>query len=352
MRKITIKDIAERAGVSPTSVSFAFNYPSRLSEETLERVLEVAEELGYVPNPLARSLATGRTGVLGVLVPQPITEIVRNPFFAELLEGIAEVCTSSGFSLLIVPPLEGSIVRAIGNAAADGFLTLGLELFKSTMVVLQKRGVPFVMVDSDPIDGIPAVNVDDEGGAYAAMKCVLGAGHRRIAILAIRSGKHGEYEQYVGTLRRRMKGYISALQEVGLNIDDVGVDLIECASTARGGRRGFNAIWRKRPHPTAVVAMSDIIGAGLVQAARQAGIRVPDELSVIGFDDIPLAELVSPGLTTVSQPIRRKGKMAAAMLVDHINGNASPHHRVLPTKLVVRETVGPAPRAKLGRRAS
>src|SRR3972149_3525947 len=167
MTKVNIKDIAEKAKVSTTAVSFAFNNPTRLSESTVKRILNIAHEMGYAPNPLARNLSTGKTGAIGLLVPQPIPEIIRNPFMPEFIEGIGEVCTHMGLSLMLVPPLKGSMERAIVNAAVDGFLTLGLEESKSTMVVLRQRGVPFVTVDSDPIEGVPAINIDDEGGAKA-----------------------------------------------------------------------------------------------------------------------------------------------------------------------------------------
>ena len=341
MSKVTIKHIAQAAGVSTTSVSFAFNNPGRLSEATLQRILEVAEDLGYVPSPVARSLNTGRTCTLGVLVPQPIPEIVRNPFLSEFLEGVGEVCTEAGFSLMIVPPLEGSIRRAIINAAVDGFLTLGLEPFKAAMVVLRQRGVPYVMVDGDPIEGVPAVNIDDEAGARAAMKHVLSAGHRKIAILAIRSGKEARYEEYAGTLRRRMAGYLAALKGFGLDVDGRRIRLLECASTARGGRSTFAALWKAKPRPTALVAMSDIIAVGAMEAARKAGVHLPDELSIVGFDDIRLASWVSPPLTTVRQPVRRKGKLAAELLVSHIQGERKAPHHVLSTRLVVRDSVRP-----------
>jgi hypothetical protein len=142
MARVKIKDIAEKAGVSKTAVSFAFNNPEHLSEGTVKHILSIAEEMGYTPDPVARNLITGKTGTIGLLVPQPIPEIIRNPFTPEFIEGIGEVCTLEGLSLLLVPPLKGSMQRAIGNAAVDGFLTLGLEESKSTMVVLRQRGVP------------------------------------------------------------------------------------------------------------------------------------------------------------------------------------------------------------------
>lgn len=340
MARVTIKEIAEKAGLSVTSVSFAFNNPSRLPEATVQRILEVAEELGYIPDPIARSMSTGRTGAMGVLVPQPFSEILRNPYYFEFLEGVAEVCTAAGYSLMIVPPLEGSVKRAIGVAAVDGFLTLGLELFKSTMAILNQREVPFVMVDSDnPIEGVSAVNVNDRAGARAVMAYVLKAGHREIAILGIRSGKNGRYQEYTGTLRQRMEGYLNALAAFNLELDQRRIQLVECASTTNGGQDGFNQLWKKKNHPTALVAMSDVIAIGAIDAARRKGIKVPEDLSVVGFDDISLSKLITPPLTTVSQPIQQKGKLAADLLVNCIEGECQASHRILNTKLIIRASV-------------
>lgn len=339
MARINIKDIAEKAGVSKTAVSFAFNNPERLPEARVRQILKIAEELGYTPDPVARTLSTGKTGTIGVLVPQSIPEIIRNPFMPEFLEGVGEICTDASLSLMIVPPLKGSMQRAIVNAAVDGFLTLGLEEYKATMMVLRQRGVPYVTVDSDPIEGIPAVNVDDENGAQAVMQHMLEAGHRQITILAIRSGKMGHYEEYTGTLRHRVEGYLTALKKFGLSIDGRRVRLIECPCTEEGGTVGFQAAWKARHHPTAIVAMSDIMAIGVIKAALNEGVAVPGELSVVGFDDLPLASLIHPPLTTVAQPLVGKGRLAGELLMKYIHGHLDPSHYLLPTQLVVRESV-------------
>jgi DNA-binding LacI/PurR family transcriptional regulator len=343
MGNVTIKDIALKAGISKTAVSFAFNNPTRLSETTLRHILTIAEEMGYSPNPVARSMTTGRTGAIGLLVPQPIDEIIRNPHFPEFIEGIGDVCTRSGLSLMLVPPLKGSMRRAIDNAAVDGIITLGLEEDKATMVVVRQYRVPFVTVDSDPIEGVPAINVDDAGGACQAMQHILNLGHRHIAILAIRSGKQGHYKDYVGTLGARMNGYLKALGLVGLSINGRSVRLIECVSTEAGGEEGFRTLWKSRNKPTAVVAMSDIIAIGVIKAAAAQGLRVPEDLSVLGFDNITLASLIKPALTTVSQPSIEKGRQAASLLVSLLDSPVPPTHTILPTQLILRQSVA-APR--------
>lgn len=339
MTKVTISEIARRAGVSKTAVSFAFNYPERLSEDTLRHILAVAEEAGYAPDPVASNLKTRRTGCIGILVPQPIPIMTRNPYLLKFIEGVGDVCHESGMSLMLVPPLKGSLRRAIVRAAVDGFLTLGLETFRGTMVVLQQRGVPFVMVDSDPTPEIPCVNIDDEGGAYAAMSYALARGHRQIAIFGIRSGHHGDYHKYAGTLQRRITGYARALAERGLSLDDPNIHLLECECDAAGGHEGLHALWQSRWHPTAIVAMADVIAIGVMQAARELGLRIPDDLSLIGYDDIEASGLTCPALTTIRQPTLEKGRVAAQLLLQRMESGAlEAEHVVLPVELVERQS--------------
>lgn len=338
MARPTISDVARRAGVSKTAVSFAFNNPSRLATETVERIRTTAEELGYSPDPVARSMSTKRTGTIGLLVPQTLPEMARNPFFAKFLEGLAEVTTEAELPVLLVPPLRGSMERAVNGAAVDGFITLGLETFRPTMHVLERRGLPYVMVDSDPTQAIACINVDDAEGAYQAMHHVLERGHRRVAILGIRSPRRGQWEKYVGTLRRRMEGYVRALGEFGLEMGSE-VRLTECEVSEQGGRTGLGRVWRRRPRPSALVAMSDIIALGAMQEAQGMGISMPEELSVVGFDDIPEAQWARPRLTTVRQPAREKGRIAAGLLVELLGGAKRTDHLVLGTALVVRDSV-------------
>jgi alanine racemase len=337
MKRPTIADVARSAGVSSTSVSFAFNRPDRVSEQTLERILAAAAELGYSPDPVARSMSTGRTGTIGVLVPQPLATVIHNPYISEFLAGVAEATDSQDLPILLVGPRQGSIEHAVFDAAVDGFLTIGLEPFRPTIQLLTNRRLPYVMVDSDPVEGVACVNADDTTGAHEAMAHVLAAGHKTIGILGIRSPQPGRWERYVGTLGRRMDGYRRALEEHGIGMKDV--HLTECTVSEEGGRRGLKRLLEKTPHPTAIVAMSDITALGALSEARSRGIDVPGELSIVGFDDIPETRWSQPALTTVSQATEAKGRLAARLLLDLIAGTASPDHILLETRLVVRQSV-------------
>lgn len=194
-------------------------------------------------------------------------------------------------------------------------------------------------------DGSSPQKVFSASGPHSS--AARSAGHRDIAILAIRSGKQGRYQEYTGTLRRRMNGYLSALAEFGIDLDGHRVRLVQCASTARGGRSGFMRVWKSRHRPSGLVAMNDIIAIGALDAARRLGVRVPEDLSIVGFDDIPIASLVWPPLTTVSQPLRRKGKLAAELLVNSIESKVEASHHLLPTRLVVRASVQPPSREEI-----
>jgi alanine racemase len=344
MPKVTISQIARAAGVSKTAVSFAFNDPSQLAPATVRRILEVADRLGYTPDPIARSMTTRRTNALGLLLPQDIAIALANPFYTQFIRGIGAVCSSAGLTLMLVPPLQGSLLKAIPHATVDGFVVVGLEVDRGEVQLLRRRHVPFVMVDSEAPDDVASINVDDRGGARAAMAHVLAQGHRRIAVLCIESGKDGRIAEYTGTLAERLAGYCEALDAYGIAPDDPAVQIVEVPSSWEGGQAAFERIWDAAARrPTAIVAMSDIIALGAMDAAHARGLRLPADLSIVGFDDLPEARRVRPALTTVWQPVEEKGCLAAAMLVAALTeGGPIVHHR-LPTELVIRESVA-APR--------
>jgi len=199
--------------------------------------------------------------------------------------------------------------------------------------------VPFVMVDSEAPEDVPSVNVDDRSGAEAVMRHVLSKGHRRIALACIESGKAGHVEEYTGTLAARLSGYRAALAEYGLSLDDPGIQLVEAPTSWEGGQAAFEQIWAAKQRPTAIVAMSDIIAIGMMDAAKTHRLHLPRDLSVAGFDDLPDARHMLPGLTTVRQPVEEKGRLAAEVLVAALQKENGVKHHVLPTELVIRQSV-------------
>lgn len=339
MAKVTISQIAKEAGVSKTAVSFAFNDPSQLAATTVRHIRETAERLGYTPDPIARSMTTRRTNALGLLLPQDIATALANPFYTQFIRGIGRVCGQFGQTLMLVPPLWGSMMKAIPHATVDGFVVVGLEVDRGEIQLMRQRDVPFVMVDSEAPADVRSVNVDDRSGARMAMQHVLAKGHREIAIVAIESGKAGHVDEYTGTLAARLEGYRTALAERGLALDTPGVQLIEAPTSWEGGQAVFQQLWQCPARPTAIVAMSDIIAIGVLEAATEHGLKLPRDLAVVGFDDLPDARLTRPALTTVRQPVEQKGVLAAEVLVAALRKADEVHHHVLPCELIVRDSV-------------
>lgn len=334
--RVTISDIAARAGVSKTAVSFAFNVPGRLAKETSERILEVARQMGYMPNPIARSLNTRRTHAIGLIVPQNIPDVMKNPFFAELMRGIGEVCTREGMSLILIPPMLGSLVDATYTALMDGCIVTGLEADDAVVRALTQRNIPFVMIDADA-PHVTSVLIDDFDGARMTMSHVLERGHRRITLVSFRS-RTGRLADFHGTIKRRLDGYLAALAECGLTMDSPGISLMETDLSLEGGTAAFERLLAAGPLPTAVVTFSDVIAWGVLEAAKRHGLRVPEDMAIVGFDDLPASRLLHPGLTTVRQNVVKKGRQAAELFIANLRNDepGKPQRVVLPVELVIR----------------
>ncbi|HSS61529.1 MAG TPA: LacI family DNA-binding transcriptional regulator [Candidatus Limnocylindrales bacterium] len=337
MSRVTIADVASAAGVSKTAVSFAFNNPERLGQATLERVLGVAEDLGYTPHPAARALSTKRSGTIGLLIPQRLSTVFANPFVSELIQGLGEQCDEHDLTLLLVPPLDGSLEGAIRQASVDGFISLGLTRDDSAIRVLEKLGIPTVLIDSDASASHPAINIDDQGGAEAAAEHLLELGHRQLAVLVLPPAR-AEVNP-TPAAARRLAGYRKAIARAGA---PAPVTMVAGISVGAGAR-GFESLPTGRRRPTGVLAMSDMAAIGVMSAAQASGLRVPEDLSVVGFDDLPASAWTNPPLTTVRQPIVEKGRLAARLLIECMNGKAVESPQPLRTNLVVRKSTSRVP---------
>jgi len=340
-RRVTIADVAEAAGVSKTAVSFAFNNPSRLNADTATRIIEIADTLGYRPDPVARMLTQRRTGTIGLVVPQELASIFSNPFFGMFSAGVAAVAEEAGYALHFISPLHGSLSRAIARATVDGIVAIGLAADHPEIAEIRRAGVPMTTVDSDPFENLPSVDVDDEGGARAAADHVVGLGHRDVLIVAIERAEHAP-KGAEDTVSRRLRGYRAALAGVGVDVGDD--DVVVSPATYAGGVAAIGRAWEAGRRPTAILAMSDAIAIGAIRGLRDRGLSIPADVSVVGFDDIELAETTDPPLTTVHQPIRGKGEEAARLLLSLLAGNEEPTgRRRLATRLVVRASTASVP---------
>jgi DNA-binding LacI/PurR family transcriptional regulator len=342
-----IADVAREAGVSKTAVSFAFNSPDRLAPETAHRIRVVAEQLGYTPHPVARMLSQRETRTIGVLTPQALSVIFSNPFFGAFNEGVAIAAEEQGYALTFISPLQGSLAQAMGRATVDGVVAIGLSDDHPEVEQIRRAGVPIVLVDSAALPEHGSIDVDDIGGARAAAEHLIELGHRDVLIVGVEPPFPSRAIDPEGVTGRRLHGYRGAFEAIGLSIADERVQV--GPASIEGGIAAFGAAWRSGLRPTAVLAMSDAMAIGVMRAVRDLRLSVPGDVSVVGFDDIDLAQHVDPPLTTVNQPIRRKGEEAVRLLLSVIQRHdlAVPEHRRLATRLVIRGSTGPVPPPRL-----
>jgi alanine racemase len=342
IRRPTISDVASAAGVSKTAVSFAFNQPGRLALETANRIRLVADELGYRPHPVARMLTQGRTRSIGVLTPQALAIVFENPYFGTFNAGVAAAAETAGYTLHFISPMQGSLARAVGRATVDGVVAVGLSADHPEVEQIRRAGLPMVLVDSSALPDQPSIDVDDEGGARIAAEHLLGLGHRAFVVLSIAPSERVSGEDPDGVPARRLRGYRTALEAAGVALPDEAI--VTSEATIPGGAASFAEAWDAGQRPSAVLAMSDATAVGAMRAARERGMNVPADISVVGFDDVDLARFSDPALTTIHQPIAAKGEQAVRLLIAILGGDTTiPIHETLATRLVARASTGPAP---------
>ncbi|MFC7495761.1 MULTISPECIES: LacI family DNA-binding transcriptional regulator [unclassified Nocardioides] len=338
MAKVTLQSIADRVGVSRMTVSNAFSRPDQLSAELRERILAAAEELGYVgPDPAARALARGRTGSVGILLNDRISEAFEDPIASEFFASVADRLADNGFALTLLTPRTSADFVPSRDVAMDGALLYICEPNSVDLAWLDRRGLPQVSIDQDKRPLATAVNVDDRGGAREAAQHLVDLGHTAIGILTLESIAGPPSQSYPAI--QRMLGWRAALDPAGIE------PRIETAPY-RPVSAAYDAAVRlldTPDRPTAVLCFSDAFALGVVRAAEKLGLAVPDDLSVVGFDDSPVTEVSRPPLTTVRQDVARKGELAVAALLASMRGQ-EPDDVLLPTELVVRESSAP-PRA-------
>jgi DNA-binding LacI/PurR family transcriptional regulator len=351
-RSVTLATLASELGVSRTTISNAYNHPDQLSPALRAKILEAARRLGYPgPDPLAATLSRGRAGALGLLFfddPQyPLRFAFSDPAHVLFLEGVADACGQAGVGLVLVGGARSAdLVR---SALVDGFVCqYDIEDDERVEAVVE-RGLPLVVVDGPPRPGAGHVGVDDRGGAAMAARHLLELGHRRLGVVAAPLSPD-EYEgpaspeRQAGAryqvIRDRLLGYRDATEAAGLDWAAVPVEL--CPYRIDAARHAAAALLDRPERPTALLAMSDELALGTLQAAEDLGIAVPEDLSVVGFDDTPAAALAHPALTTVHQPHHDKGVAAAQWLLDPAG---RPTSVILPVALVVRASTAPPPRA-------
>ena len=347
-KTIRLRDVAEAAGVSQGTASNVFNRPEVVRQEVRERVLAAAKRLGYSgPSPMGRLLRSGKVNAIGIAAAEPLDYFFSNPWARRLLTEVADVCDARGAGLALVSVAEDQQLGwSIESALVDGFLLrcAGPGLL---VEVAQKRGLPFVALSLDTAEpNVPAIDIDDFGGACAAARHLVELGHRRIAVLGIGLGDgpgRVEPDEVRATrfvnVRERARGYWATLAEAEIGEDEVPVHAT--------GNDGWNTeaamavvFDHSQPHPTALLAMSDLVAIKAMNWLAAHGLRVPDDVSVVGFDGVPEAALSTPALTTVEQPFRQIAERAVAAILDD---DLPQGREVLPLTFVTRKSTGPAP---------
>jgi DNA-binding LacI/PurR family transcriptional regulator len=344
--------LAGALGVSTATISNAFNRPDQLSSELRQRILAAAREAGYVgPNPTARALSRGKQGAIGVVFTERLAYAFSDPAAVLFLEGLARACEQAETGLLLVQVDAGADdhSHSIHRAAVDALALYSLPDWDPAVAAALARHVPTVVVDQPEAAGAAFIGIDDCAAGRAALTHVLGLGHRRVAVIAYRltperrSGELSREQQHNAgyrTTRLRLKGYEQALREFDLGWDTLSFyesDSNDPAGGAATAARVLNASDR----PTAILTDSDQLALGVLRAAAAANLRVPDDLSVVGTDDIPAASVVTPTLTTIRQPLIAKGEEAGRILLGQTGGKRKV---ILPFELVIRGSTARAPR--------
>jgi DNA-binding LacI/PurR family transcriptional regulator len=336
---VTIRDVARLAGVSPATVSHALNGRGRVDVRTRERVALAATKLRYAPNLSGRRLARRRAECLAVLQGRNMTTVFNDSFYRVVLGGMAEVTQARGYSLVFTPPpadaaSEADLHRVLGHGAVDGALVVG-ALDTTVLLALQARRLPVVLVDNYvPGVDVPAVMPDYQAGARLATAHLLALGHRRVAFL-------GAAVTYAFGWQT-VEGYAEALAASGIGQDPALVRRTEIGVEA--ATSATRSLLELADRPTAVFAVTDAMAIGALRAARERGVRVPEQLAVVGMDDIEMSAYTDPPLTTVRIAKEAMGRLAADWLIGLIEGDA-PGRRVpsVPAELIVRGTCGGTP---------
>jgi LacI family transcriptional regulator, galactose operon repressor len=332
-RRATIRDVAARAGVSHQTVSRVINRNPNVAPTTQERVLAAIRELGYVPSPLARGLISNRTHSLGI-----VADDISDGFLARMVAGAEAEARRRGYYLMIgsVEPDddERGYLRLMLERRVEGLIVArpSVPITLDELLPARDAGIPLVGVGVTDLPGFPVVDVDNRQGGYDATRHLLEYGHTRIATIV------GPREW--PSAAARLEGYRRALREAGVPEDPA---LVEHATDwgLATGREAAARLLESSVDFTAIFAHSDLIALGAIRQLRDAGRRVPDDVSVVGYDDLPVADYVEPALTTVHQPMQEVGALAAALVLDALAGTAplTSEPRLLPAVLVPRHTV-------------
>lgn len=339
MKNVTLDDVAKYAGVSRATVSRVVNNYPHVSERVRQQVRKAIEEMGYNPHMAARWLASNRTGNIGFVIPNSLHIFFSDPYFPKLTAGIAHTCSENDYILSLFifhsPELEKQMIpRLTRGGLVDGIIVQSTDIDDTTLLKINEGKVPFV-VAGRPFN-LPQANyidVDNVTGAYNAVAHLLRLGHRQIGTIA------GPLNTAVG--QDRLKGYRQALLDRGISPQENWVAIGDF--TEQGGFYAAQHLLRTNSNLSALFVASDVMATGAMRAIREAGKSIPDDIAIVGYDDLPPAQQAVPPLTTIRQPVEPLGRNAVEILLDIIEHGATPPRQIiLETELVIRQSCGAA----------
>jgi LacI family transcriptional regulator len=326
---LTLEDIARISNVSRSTVSRVINGDEKVREETRRRVLDVIQENNFHPNMAARHLAAGRTNVIGLVIPAGVGAIFNDPYFSQLIQGVSGACNAKEYSVMLwlaEPEYERRMIRQIvSNGTVDGVVVSSTLMDDPIVISLHNSNIPFILIGHHPSIEVNSVDIDNVQAAKQATLYLIDCGRSRLGTI------NGPQNQMAG--HDRSNGFRLALQEKGLAFN--------AALSADGDfteAGGYAAMKKLLPAgPDAVFAANDMMAAGALRAIREAGLSVPKDIALAGFDDIPMAAQLDPPLTTIRQPIKRMGSLAVETLIEAIHQpEIQPRRIVLQPELIVR----------------
>jgi LacI family transcriptional regulator len=331
---MNLEQIAKLSGVSRSTVSRVINDDPNVNQGTREKVLQVVRRVNYEPNAAARGLAAGRTHVLGLVIPMGVAALFVDPYFPILIQGVSSACNAHEYSVMLwlaEPEYERRMIRRIMySRLMDGVVVSSMLTNDALVQALAEGDLPFILIGRHPTEPrIHYVDADNVAGARLMVNHLLRLGRTRVATIT------GPQNMIAGS--DRLAGYVAAVREQGLVADPSLI--VEGDFSEAGGYLAMQHLLPRRPD--AVFAASDMMAIGALRAIREVGLRVPEDVALAGFDDVPAAERTTPPLTTIRQPIHRLGTTAVETLIELIeHPNSSAHHVILPTELVIRTSCG------------
>ncbi|MDR3574480.1 MAG: LacI family DNA-binding transcriptional regulator [Anaerolineaceae bacterium] len=331
---MNIEEIARISGVSRSTVSRVLNEDARVRKETRLHVQEVINRLGFQPNAIARSLASGKSHILGLVIPVGVSALFGDPYFPLLIQGVSSACNARDYSVVLwlaEPEFERRMMREIlHNGLVSGVIVASMVFNDPIVQALSDSNIPFILVGRHPDNKqVSYVDVDNLDSAREAVSHLLRLGRKRVATIT------GPQNMVVGI--DRYQGYLQAIRRAHLPLDP---NLVAEADFSDMG--GYFGMQKLLPyHPDAVFAASDVMAVGAMRAIGEAGLHIPADIAVVGYDDIPLAAHTNPPLTTIRQPTLRTGLVSTELLIEMVEHPVSPPQRiVLPTELIIRSTCG------------